>query len=128
MMKVVNPSTEQTISQLQEDDRKSIESKFHLCQLAQKKWKKLELKDRIETLARFQDLLLKSENELARVLTEEMGKPLIQSKSEIQGACHRIGFFLKNSQRWLEDEAIYDKNGIKVLNKWNDIHTIVIDQ
>lgn len=112
MMNVVNPATEEIISQLQEDDRKSIESKFNLCRQAQVKWKERQLNERILILAKFQDLLRQSEGELAAILTEEMGKPLVQSKSEIKGACGRIEFFLNNSQRWLEEELISDKNGL----------------
>ena len=112
MMNVVNPATEQIVSRLEEDDLKSIESKFDLCQLAQRKWKEWTLKDRIRTLAKFQKLLGESESELAEILTREMGKPFAQSKSEIKGARDRTEFFLNNSQRWLDDELVSDQNGL----------------
>ena len=95
MMEIVNPATEQTIETVQEDNRESIESKLGLCRIAQKKWGELPVRDRIEIISSFQALLIQNQDHLALTLTQEMGKPIVQSKSEIQGACDRIGFFLE---------------------------------
>ncbi len=111
-MDIVNPATEKVIGQLQEDDRESIQSKFNLCRKAQRKWKEWRPKDRVEVLSRFKELLMDHRSELAKVLTQEMGKPLVQSRSEIERACDRIDFFLKQSERWLQDELIIQKEGL----------------
>ena len=105
-MQIINPATEEVIKEIPEDILASVEQKFELLKEAQKSWARIPLKQRIDAIARFNDLLATRKDELARTLTMEMGKPLQQSYNELKGAQARIQFFLEHSFKWLSDEWI----------------------
>ena len=44
---------------------------------------------------------------LARTLTQEVGKPIRQSRNELNGLLTRIDFFLAESARALRDEKVF---------------------
>lgn len=105
-MKIVNPATEEIIREIQEDSLDSVNQKFKLLQAAQADWQKVPLTKRIETLQAFSDLLEKNIESLASVLTSEVGKPLQQSRNEINGARARIKWLADNAAKYLSDEVM----------------------
>src|SRR5687767_6103512 len=100
-MKIINPATEELISELPEDDPLSIENKFHLLREAQSAWQGLRLQERIGILKKFGILLKENIESLAAILTAEVGKPLQQSKNEINGATTRIKWLSENAEKYL---------------------------
>ena len=115
-MKVINPATEEIIRELPEDDRSSVENKISNARRARVAWSKTPVEGRIQVLSKFKDLLIQNQKELAAVLTSEMGKPLQQSLSEIEGACGRITFFLDNSKKWLEEEVVSEQEVVEKIS------------
>ncbi|HUR12716.1 MAG TPA: aldehyde dehydrogenase family protein [Flavitalea sp.] len=105
-MKIINPATEEIITDIHEDTQDSLRRKFDLLKKAQKIWAATPLKNRIAAIQRFYELLEECKEELARTLTTEMGKPLQQSYNELSGARTRIKFFLDHSEKWLTDEWV----------------------
>lgn len=111
-MNIINPATEEVITSVTEDNAQLIQEKYELAMVAQPKWAAVPLKDRIQVIRNFYDLLLENIDSLAQVLTSEMGKPLAQSQNEIKGARGRIEFFLENSEKWLREEVIQQEPGL----------------
>ena len=107
MMKIINPATEAEIASISSDDKSTISSKVDLLRNGQEEWKKIPVHDRIQTLKKFGDLVLSRQEELAMLLTSEMGKPLQQSLNEINGAYNRIEHLLSNGEKWLEEETAF---------------------
>ena len=105
-MTLINPATEEVITEVAEDTQTSIKEKFSLLRAGQQQWTANDLANRIECIERFYNLLDKHKDELAQTLTSEMGKPLQQSHNELKGARGRIKFFIDNSSRWLAEEWI----------------------
>jgi acyl-CoA reductase-like NAD-dependent aldehyde dehydrogenase len=105
-MKIVNPATEELISELQEDTAATVEVKFKSLKLAQPGWQKRSLNERIDILKGFSILLEKNMESLASVLTSEVGKPLQQSRNEINGARTRIKWLTENASAYLSDETM----------------------
>jgi acyl-CoA reductase-like NAD-dependent aldehyde dehydrogenase/gamma-glutamyl-gamma-aminobutyrate hydrolase PuuD len=103
---VINPATEDVIAEINEDTKQSIDEKFQLLKKAQLKWAAVSVKERIACVQKFHDLLDEYKDELARTLTNEMGKPLQQSYNELNGARSRIKFFIEHSATWLQEEWI----------------------
>ena len=101
-MKIVNPATEEVIRDIQEDSPDSVNQKFKLLQVAQVDWQKITLAKRIEILRTFSDLLEKNVEALASILTSEVGKPLQQSRNEINGARARIKWLTESIDSGLE--------------------------
>ncbi len=111
-LKVFNPATGELLKEVSVDSRELIRQKLEKAKSAQGSWANVPLNKRIETIASFDNLLEKNISSLALTLTREIGKPIKQSRNEINGARKRIKFFLENSQRWLSDETIYAETGL----------------
>lgn len=112
-MEIINPATGQTIREIPESSNASIHQDFLLLKKGQIEWKSTTLKHRLECIRRFSDSIEKNKDELARILTPEMGKPLWQSHNELKGARFRIDFFLENSEKYLSDEWTVTEGGTK---------------
>jgi len=110
-MKIINPATEEVIKDIPEDDEKSINRKFAELKLAQPEWSKVPLGNRITILQKFAELLKSNIESLALVLTSEVGKPLQQSRNEINGACARIQWLTENATKYLSDEEMVQQPG-----------------
>lgn len=112
-LEVINPATEELITRLNADAQTSLQNKLVLLQQGQRKWKRSPLEKRIAAIMRFSDLLLQEKEHLAAVLSSEMGKPLQQSKNEIEGARKRIKWLAEHSEKYLADEMMSNENGMQ---------------
>ncbi len=116
-MQIINPATEEVIKELKEDDEQSVSKKFNELKSAQLDWQEVLLSERVNILKRFSDLLKKNIEPLASVLTSEVGKPLQQSRNEINGACARIQWLTDNASKYLSDEVmVQEKNLIEKIS------------
>jgi acyl-CoA reductase-like NAD-dependent aldehyde dehydrogenase len=111
-MKIINPATEEVIREITEDTNESLDRKFKLLRQATHAWQNTPLEKRIEILKKFSELLAQNSESLAIVLTSEVGKPLQQSRNEINGARSRIQWLTENAQRYLADETMSTGNGM----------------
>src|SRR5688500_15130807 len=106
MLKVINPATEEVIRELNEDDAASIARKAECARAAQREWARTPLATRLDVVRRFGELLADRTESLAALLTSEMGKPIRQSRNELNAMQGRIAFFLENTERAIADEVV----------------------
>jgi acyl-CoA reductase-like NAD-dependent aldehyde dehydrogenase len=83
MLQVINPATGAVISQHQPDT------------------------ERVAALRRFRDRLHADREVLARLLSEEVGKPIAQARAEIANT-QRLEFFLEHTDAVLADERVLE--------------------
>lgn len=112
-MKILNPSTEEVIKEIEEDDTISAGKKFQLLKAAQPAWNSIPLKERVKVLEQFSVLLKENIEHLALVLTQEVGKPLQQSRNEINGGIARIKWLTENAEKYLSDETMKEEKGLE---------------
>lgn len=105
-MKIINPATGEIITTVEEDSAANVQQKFESLKTGQRLWAAVSVAKRIECITRFSVLLDENKDELAKTLTNEMGKPLQQSYNELNGARNRIQFFIDNSTKYLAEEWI----------------------
>ena len=103
-MNIVNPATQEIITTVSVDDQKTIANKLTNLREGQKNWAKVSLSERVAIIGRFAELLQTNLDACASVLTSEVGKPLQQSKNEVNGACARIEWLTANAEQSLQDE------------------------
>ncbi|CAN5279382.1 aldehyde dehydrogenase family protein [soil metagenome] len=103
-MKIINPATEEIIKELKEDSEENIIKKLDILKEGQKEWHSNTLHERVKVILKFCNLLQKNIEECAAILTSEVGKPLQQSRNEINGACSRITWLASNADKYLSDE------------------------
>jgi acyl-CoA reductase-like NAD-dependent aldehyde dehydrogenase len=112
MLKVFNPATGQLLKELPEDDAAGIAAKFKAAQAAQKAWAARPLAERLAVMKRFRDRVEAELERLALILTDEVGKPISQSRNELKGLLARLDFFLGATQVELADETVYHDGGM----------------
>jgi acyl-CoA reductase-like NAD-dependent aldehyde dehydrogenase len=112
-MKIINPATEEVIREISEDTPESIKHKFNVLQQGQLRWKGISIPERIEIVRKFSNLLEENLEALAKILTSEVGKPLQQSRNEINGARARIKWLCENSLHYLSKEKMHEEQGLE---------------
>ncbi|MEI3797661.1 MULTISPECIES: aldehyde dehydrogenase family protein [Chitinophaga] len=112
-MRIFNPATAQTLAVLREDSLARVVEKTALLRLAFAHWSAKPLAERIKVIARFNQQLEKRVEKLAGILTSESGKPLQQSRNEINGAVARINWMLDNAEKYLSDEWVTNTDTLK---------------
>ena len=113
IMQIINPATEELLQEIEEDTAETIADKFKALEQAQPAWSDVTLTERIETIDRFSKLLACNIERLAGVLTSEVGKPLQQSRNEINGAISRINWMTANAEKYLADEIMNQQEGLE---------------
>ena len=112
-MKIINPATEEIITEVTEDTTESLTRKFALLQAHQPVWQKVALAERVDVITKFSLLLEKNIESLAAILTAEVGKPLQQSRNEITSGRTRIKWLAENAKKYLSDETITLQEGLE---------------
>ena len=106
-MKIINPANEEVIGEVPEDTQETVKKKFDLLRSGQSNWQKRSLDERIAVLTNFSALLEKHIEPLSNILTSEVGKPLQQSRNEINGARNRINWLGENAEKYLSAETMF---------------------
>jgi acyl-CoA reductase-like NAD-dependent aldehyde dehydrogenase len=111
-MHIINPATGESIREITEDNRDTLSAKFHLLKNVQPGWSALEINQRVKILQNFSTALENQVEPLAAILTSEIGKPLQQSRNEINGARARIQWLTENAEKYLGDEQMTKTPGL----------------
>jgi len=106
-MKIMNPATGAVLAEVAADNLKTVRAKYDLARAAQAKWAAVPIKKRLAIIARFRELLIERQDLLARTLTAEVGKPIRQSRNELNGLASRIDFFLAETERALREQRVF---------------------
>ena len=117
MLKVINPATGQAIRELETDTREIVAEKYQRAHQAQKIWACVSMEDRLSAIRKFRDLIVQRTEELAKILTSEVGKPIAQSRNELKGLLGRIDFFIENTARVLREETVFSDPAQKLEEK-----------
>jgi acyl-CoA reductase-like NAD-dependent aldehyde dehydrogenase len=112
-LKVTNPATRKVVAELPEDTADSVAAKLGRARAAQPAWARTPLDRRLDAIRAFRDLLVERKDELALILTREMGKPIKQAGNELAAMPGRIDFFLKATADVLRDEQVFNESGMQ---------------
>lgn len=123
-MNIVNPASGEIIAAVSEDDGKSLAHKYLLLKSAQVAWASKSLDERIAVIEKFYLLLDEEKEQLAPVLTAEVGKPLQQSRNEINGARARVRWMLDHAAQYLSDETVTEGPDLKELISYEPLGVI----
>ena len=106
---IKNPATNQVITTVETDSNASLSQKLQTLKQGQKEWYAQPIEARAAVLMRFHDLLDTHKEDLAATLTSEVGKPLQQSRNEINGARTRIKWLCENAAKYLQDDWMVEQ-------------------
>ena len=106
-MKILNPATHALVADVAEDGATSIRAKYARARAAQPAWAALPLRKRLDAIREFRARTIAMRETLAKTLTLEMGKPIRQSRNELDGLLGRIDFFLAEASSVLREEKVF---------------------
>ncbi|MEP7182992.1 MAG: aldehyde dehydrogenase family protein [Betaproteobacteria bacterium] len=106
-MKIVNPATGAVIADVAADNNAIVRGKYESARAGQARWAKTPIKKRLAAIAAFRERIVAMHETLARTLTQEVGKPIRQSRNELNGLLARIDFFLAESSKSLREEKVF---------------------
>jgi acyl-CoA reductase-like NAD-dependent aldehyde dehydrogenase len=106
-MKILNPATGLALADVAEDGAAAVRAKYERARAAQPAWAATPMKRRLAAIAAFRERITAMHETLARTLTQEVGKPIRQSRNELKGLLLRVDFFLAEAPRALREERVY---------------------
>lgn len=98
-LEVDNPATGETIGRVPRLGVESTRRAIDAAQRAMPEWAARPAKARAIVLRRFHDLMMEHQEALARILSEEQGKPLTESRAEIAYAASFLEWFGEEAKR-----------------------------
>lgn len=108
-----NPATGEAIATLPADDATSVSTKARAAREAQAVWALRSLEQRKRCIEGFRAGVVRDLEHLARVMTQETGKPIRMSRNELNGLLPRIDFFLAEVDAAIAAETVYDEGGMR---------------
>ena len=102
----INPATGKEIESFKPDSEKHVQSILKSSIISQKIWKETGLDFRLSCLEQLSACLLDKKLEYAKLMTEEMGKPIIQSELEVEKCALLCNYYLEKSSEILKDKKV----------------------
>jgi len=96
---VTNPANGQSIAEVADFGAEGIAAAIDAAEAAGPDWAARTAKDRAAILRRWYDLCIEHADDLATILTAEMGKPLAEAKGEIYYGSSFIEWFAEEAKR-----------------------------
>ncbi len=96
---VTNPATGEVIAVLPDLDRAEVTKAIDAAHTAQKAWAKKTGKERAAVLRKWNDLMVANADDLATILTMEMGKPWPEARGEILYGASYVEWFAEEAKR-----------------------------
>ncbi|MBA2339030.1 MAG: CoA-acylating methylmalonate-semialdehyde dehydrogenase [Pyrinomonadaceae bacterium] len=87
---VINPATGETLAQVPLDGERDVAEAVESAAAAFPEWRRTPPQDRIQYLFKLKQLLEDHEEELARLITTENGKTLVEARAEIRRAIENV--------------------------------------
>ena len=106
-LKIANPFDGSGLAEVITDDLNSVAAKAARARASQPAWAAVPVAERRACIERFRLSVAAELEALATTLTQEVGKPLAQSRNELNGFLARIDFFLENVASSTAAETVF---------------------
>ena len=113
--RVVNPATGQVAESFDYATDEEIESALAAVQGAYNAWREVPIAERAKTVKRIGELFVERQAELAAIATEEMGKPLVESRGEAEFCGEIFDYFATEGPSLAADQPIKTFSGGKAM-------------
>jgi len=102
----INPFTQEELKTYNLIKDVDLKQKLNLADKQFQSWKTTEIKDRSNLMSKAAELLIERKETYAKLMTEEMGKPITQGIAEIEKCAWVCDFYAKNAEDFLADQLI----------------------
>jgi acyl-CoA reductase-like NAD-dependent aldehyde dehydrogenase len=125
MLKIHNPASGQLLAEVPAATAAVVAERARAARAAQPGWRALPMRVRLEAMQRFRVAVAAEVETLAVTLTAEVGKPIRQSRNEINGLLGRIDFFLAEAEASLAPQPVFDEGGTAEVISFDPLGVIV---
>ncbi|QBQ07967.1 glyceraldehyde-3-phosphate dehydrogenase [Spiroplasma gladiatoris] len=120
-LEIINPTTLKPAGRVTALKQKDIENAYKSARYAQKSWEKVDLLKRIAFINEFKNLIIKNQNEIAQIMSEEIAKNLQDSLGEVLRTVEIIDYTLEEAKRIdpkaMTGEGMGAKNKIGIFSR-----------
>ncbi|MFA8301083.1 MAG: NAD-dependent succinate-semialdehyde dehydrogenase [Hyphomicrobiales bacterium] len=112
-MKSINPKNNQLIRIYSEHSFTDVQEILEQNFIAWQSWKNTTFEHRAELMLNAAKVIRKNKDYYARVITREMGKPVVESLAEVEKSALACDYYAENAEKFLADEDLpsnYDKS------------------
>lgn len=109
--KTVNPATGETLKEFPLATAGEVEQALSASKKAFADWQAAPVETRAKVMARVAELYRERQDELARLIATEMGKPLAQSRGEVGLVADIYAYYAEEGPSFLADELLEVKGG-----------------
>lgn len=96
---VINPANGERVAEVADFGRDGVKLAIDAAYSAQKDWAAHTAKERADILLKWHDLILANQEDMAQILTAEMGKPITEARGEIGYGASFIRWFAEEARR-----------------------------
>ncbi len=98
-LEIVNPATEEVIGQLAHAGLADLDAALAAAAAGFAVWRKMPAFDRYKLMRKAADLLRARQEDVARLMVREQGKPLAEARAEVAGSADVIDWFAEEGRR-----------------------------
>jgi succinate-semialdehyde dehydrogenase / glutarate-semialdehyde dehydrogenase len=102
----INPTTEETLQEFDELTDGEIEGRIGLAEKAFGEWRRWSYSDRAKLLSAAAEILESRKDEWARLMTLEMGKPIVAARAEAQKCATACRYYAEHGEEFLADRFV----------------------
>jgi acyl-CoA reductase-like NAD-dependent aldehyde dehydrogenase len=106
IVETVNPATGKVIAKYQNMTDDQIREKVKNARSALEGWKNLDIGERCSLTRNLGRIMRRNKSEYARLITEEMGKPVRQATAEVEKCAWLCDYYSETAEAFLRDELI----------------------
>ena len=106
-LSITNPATGALVLRVAADGPREVAARYAAARAAQPRWAATPMRRRIAAIEKFRELIIARTDALANTLTQEVGKPIRQSRNELKGLIGRLDFFIAESARALREQKVF---------------------
>jgi len=106
MLQSINPYSDELIKEYPEMSSSEIDEIIKSADIAFNEWKNVGFDERAKLMKNAAAVLNEKKNELAKLMTLEMGKPILQSYAEVEKCAWVSEYYSDNAEQFLSDEII----------------------
>jgi succinate-semialdehyde dehydrogenase/glutarate-semialdehyde dehydrogenase len=114
----INPATGETVKTFEPHDAAEVERRIALADAATKAMRQTSFEERAAWMRAAADLLEAEVDEVAVIMTTEMGKPLAQAKAEALKCVKGMRFYADHAEEFLAPEKLENPASVNASAAW----------
>jgi acyl-CoA reductase-like NAD-dependent aldehyde dehydrogenase len=107
IIKSINPHDQSVIGETPISSTEEIENMVKKAREALPGWRNTPVEERCKYVTKFGELLKENGEELAKLISMEMGKPLAQARDDVKFELDFVNYYTDNGPKFLADEKVW---------------------